>query len=95
MQDAASLMAFYRNRRAELDLSDGSHWHLLIKEIRLSEACSIEEAYAIALTDPIWRRWFERQINSDPACWKAALRHMRDSGDRSLIARQDGRLLVR
>jgi hypothetical protein len=95
MEDTDNLIAFYRARRAELDPSDGSRWYLLIKEIRLLKGCGIDEAHAIALTDPAWRRWLEQQINSNPACRKAALRHIRRNGDASIIAQQDERLAVR
>jgi hypothetical protein len=95
MQRDADLVRFYRERRAELDPSDGNKWYLLIKELRLENCCSLDEAHRIALADPTWRRWLEQRINTDPMCRKSALRHIRRDGEASLIEQAGDKLKVR
>lgn len=76
-------------------MSERSRWILHIKELRAAHDVSIFEAEKIALADPAWQRWVERQIVSDEQCRRMALRHIRDHGDAALIGRDGTRLFVR
>lgn len=76
-------------------MEDRRRWILLIKDLRVEHDASIVEAERIALADPAWRRWVERQINSDTQCRRMALRHIRYSGPASLIERDGDTLKVR
>jgi len=77
-------IAAYRQLRTE---RPQDRWVLYIKELRATHAVSIFEAEKLALSDPVWRRWVERQINADQRCRKAALAHIRYNGAASLIER--------
>ncbi|MEI5681374.1 hypothetical protein AAAK29_23495 [Mesorhizobium sp. CCNWLW179-1] len=70
-------------------------WVLLIKDIRRETGASIFEAERLALSKPEWRRWAERQINTDAECRKMARLHMRMHKTNSLICADGNRLLVR
>jgi len=78
------LIESYRQLRAE---RPQDRWILYIKELRATHGVSILEAQKLALSDPTWRRWVERQINSDQRCRKEALAHIRYNGEASLIER--------
>lgn len=67
-------------------------WIELIKVVREKHGASIDEAHLIVSTQPEWRRWVERQINSDPQCRRMALRHIKYSGPAALLV-QDGETL--
>lgn len=71
---------------------DRDRWIRLIKQLREQHAVGIFEAERIALSIPEWRRWVERQINSDAKCRELALDHLRRHGSASLIS-QDGQTL--
>ncbi|MCW4463579.1 hypothetical protein OK349_17870 [Sphingomonas sp. BT-65] len=73
-------------------MEDRNRWIMLIKGLRVEHDVSIVDAERIALADPAWRRWVERQINSDKQCRRMALSHIRYNGELSLIER-DGELL--
>jgi hypothetical protein len=62
-----------------------NRWVSLIKGIRQERGVGLVEAERIALAQPEWRRWVERQIESDPSCRKMALRHIRERGPTALI----------
>lgn len=95
MKNPATLAAQYREMREARGSDDRSRWLLLIKELRATHQCSIYEAERLALLQPAWRRWVERQINSDRECAKMARNHIRYNGDHALIAEDDGKLIVR
>ena len=76
-------------------MSERDRWILHIKELRIQHAVSILEAERLALADEHWRRWVERQINSDDRCRRMALRHIRDNADEALIYKLGDRLEVR
>ncbi len=95
MQRDETPLQFYKRRRGELSPDDGNRWYLFIKELRVEHDCSLDEAHAIALADPIWRRWLERQINGNPQCRKSALWHMWYHSDAALIEQVQDRLQVR
>jgi len=63
------------------------YWILRLKELRVEYNCSIVEAERRALGDPALRKWAEKQINTQPQCRKMAVRHMRSSGEDSIIKR--------
>jgi len=46
----------------------------------IAHGCDIAEAERIALADPAWRRWVERQINTDIECRRMAQCHIRYRG---------------
>jgi hypothetical protein len=85
---------FYRKLREERHPDDRHGWIYLIKELRVRHGCGIDEAHRIALSQPQWKRWVERQINVDHRCRRMAIRHMRDHGDAAMIQEQNGRLVV-
>jgi hypothetical protein len=68
MEDPSDLAGDYRQLREERS-----------PELRVTHNCSIYEAESLALLQPAWKRWVERQIN----------------GDRALIADDNGKLTVR
>ena len=70
-------------------------WISLIKGVRQEHGVSIYEAERIALAQPEWRRWVERQIGSDMRCRRMALRHLREHGKASLIERDGDTLKLR
>ncbi len=72
-----------------------NRWILYIKDLRAEHAVSILDAERIALADPAWRRWVERQIEHDQQCRRMAWRHIRDHGDAALIGRDGDRLFIR
>ncbi len=76
-------------------MEDRNRWIIRIKELRAKHNVSIIDAERIALSDPNWRRWVERQINSDVRCRRMALSHIRYNGDASLIQRDGDLLKVR
>lgn len=67
-------------------------WIELIKAVREEHGVSIDEAHEIVSTRPEWRRWVERQINSDPQCRRMALYHLKSRGPAAMIV-QEGELL--
>jgi hypothetical protein len=95
MDERESQAQFYRQLRDEPGPNDRQRWILLIKELRVTHNCSIHDAERIALLDPIWKRWVERQINSDPQCKKMARYHIRHNGDAALLIENEERLTVR
>ena len=72
-----------------------NRWIRHIKQLRTENDIGLLEAERMALADPAWRRWVERQINTDGQCRRMALRHIRDRGDDALIQRAGDRLRVR
>jgi len=74
---------------------DHSRWIQIIKQLRQEHGVGLFEAERIALLRPEWRRWVERQINSDAACRKAALSHLRRHGSNSLVLQEGQTLRVR
>ncbi|RUX24252.1 hypothetical protein EOA23_22505 [Mesorhizobium sp. M2A.F.Ca.ET.042.01.1.1] len=73
-------------------MEDRNRWILHIKELRFRQGASILEAERIALSDPHWRRWVERQINTDERCHKFARSHMKANREAALIYK-DGEML--
>ena len=71
---------------------DRNDWIKEIKRLREQHGVSIFEAEALALGDPVWRRWVEKMINSDERCRRMAMSHIRYNGDAALIE-LDGDLL--
>jgi hypothetical protein len=92
--DVEEPAAYYRRLRTERGPEDRSRWALLIKELRLTHGCSIYEAEKLALAQPVWKRWVERQITHDFRCARMARSHIRYNGDRALIAEENGRLII-
>lgn len=76
-------------------MEDRKRWIGLIKDLRVEHDVGIIDAERIALADPAWRRWVERQINNDKACRRMALRHIRYNGGASLLVRDGDALRVR
>lgn len=76
-------------------MEDRNRWIGLIKDIRAERDAGIIDAERIALADPAWRRWVERQINNDETCRRMALRHIRYNGEASLLERDGDALRVR
>lgn len=76
-------------------MEDRNRWILLIKDLRVEHDTSILGAERLALGDPAWRRWVERQINNDKQCRRMALNHIRYNGEASLIERDGDILKVR
>ena len=76
-------------------MQDRNRWIKLIKELMIARHLSQLEAERIALADPQWRRWVERQINNDMRCRRMALSHIRDNERAALIERQGETLKVR
>lgn len=70
-------------------MPERNQWMLHLKQIRTVHGCGIAEAERIALADPAWRRWVERQINTDVECRRMAQRHIRYRGDDALIERDN------
>lgn len=70
-------------------------WIKLIKTLREEHSVSIYEAERIASAQPEWRRWVERQINSDHQCRRMALRHIKNSGSAALLVQVGETLKVR
>ena len=70
-------------------------WIKHIKSLRMERRVSILEAERLALADPTWRRWIERQISTDMRCRRMALSHIRNNGDAALIRRDGEKLKVR
>ena len=71
---------------------DRNDWVREIKRLREQHGVNIFEAEALALGDPVWRRWVEKMINSDERCRRVAVSHIRYNGDAALIE-LDGDLL--
>lgn len=76
-------------------MPDRNQWILHIKELREQRGVGIFEAEQLALAEPHWRRWVERQINSDERCRRMAVSHIRYNGDAALIERRGDTLVVR
>lgn len=76
-------------------MQERNRWIMQIKVLREERNASILEAERIALTDPGWRRWVERQINSDERCRRMALYHIRQNGEAALIKLDGEELKVR
>jgi hypothetical protein len=72
-----------------------NRWISHIKQLRHEHDVGLFEAERIALAEPEWRRWVERQINSDIKCRKAARSHMQMHGPASLIYQDGDALKVR
>jgi len=70
-------------------------WITLIKDLRQENGVSILEAERIALGKDEWRRWVDRQINTDMRCRRMALFHIRSNGIASLIEKDGDKLKVR
>ena len=75
-------------------MEDRNLWIGLIKDLRVEHDVGITDAERIALADPAWRRWVERQINNDKTCRQTALRHIRYNGEASLLERDGDALRV-
>ena len=76
-------------------MNERMRWIKLIKTLREERGVDIYEAEQLALEQPEWRRWVERQINSDPQCRKMALRHIGHHGPAALVIQAEGSLKVR
>ncbi|MGK6321357.1 hypothetical protein [Sphingomonas sp. DT-204] len=76
-------------------MAERDRWILHIKELRAAHGVSILDAERLALTDPPWRRWVERQIATDERCRRMALRHIRYNGDAALLRLEGDCLFVR
>jgi hypothetical protein len=76
-------------------MEERNRWISLIKELRGQHGISILDAERLALADPAWRRWVERQINGDTRCHRMALSHIRYNGDAALLERDGEALKVR
>ena len=77
-------------------MSEERHrWIELIKSIRQEHGISLFESERMALRQPEWRRWVERQINHDVRCRRMARFHLRERGSESLIYEDGGLLRVR
>lgn len=72
-----------------------NRWTSHIKQLRQERDVGLIEAERIALAEPEWRRWVERQINTDIKCRKVARSHMRLHGPASLIYQDGDTLKVR
>jgi len=70
-------------------------WIKLIKMLREKHGVSLYEAQRIASAQSEWRRWVERQINTDQQCRRMALRHIEYSGSAALLIRDGETLKVR
>lgn len=75
-------------------MEDRNRWIMHIKALRREHGVGILEAERIALTDANWRRWVERQINSDVRCRRMALSHIRNEGEAALLRRDGDQLTV-
>jgi hypothetical protein len=95
VENLEELADYYRKARDALAPEDGQRWIMLIKELRATNGYGIAEAERDALSQPAWRRWVERQINSDPKCAKSARFHIRYRGADALIEERDGRYVIR
>lgn len=73
-------------------MEDRNSWILYIKEVRARHGVNLLEAERIALSDPHWRRWVVRQINTDGRCRRFARSHMAANRQASLVYR-DGEVL--
>ena len=76
-------------------MEERHRWILRIRETRQRHDCGIFDAERLAVAEPNWRRWVERQINADAKCRRMALRHIRFHGTASLIDQAGDRLFVR
>lgn len=76
-------------------MEERDRWIELIKGLRAEHGCSLDDAHRLAWAMPEWRRWVERQINTDPKCRKRALHHIRHQGAAALLEDRLGRLSVR
>ena len=76
-------------------MPDRERWIRHIKELRARDHVSIFEAERITLSDPSWKRWLERQINTDQRCHRMALYHVKLHGEAGLLMEEDGVLKVR
>lgn len=76
-------------------MEERNRWILLIKELRARHGTSILEAERIALSDPNWRRWVERRLETDAQCRRMGLRHIRLNGADALLVRDGDLLKVR
>lgn len=93
IDDFASNAAIYSPKPRRME--DRSRWIVLIKNLRVEHSCGIIDAERIALADPAWRRWVERQINNDKTCRRMVLRHIRYNGEGSLLGDDGDALRVR
>ncbi len=73
-------------------MTDRNRWIHHIKNVRAEYGIGLFEAQKVALADPQWRRWVERQINTDSQCRRMALYHIRIHGPDALIAADGNRL---
>ncbi|KQN37525.1 hypothetical protein ASG37_10815 [Sphingomonas sp. Leaf407] len=76
-------------------MADRDRWILHLKDLRAAHGVSILDAERLALADPAWRRWVERQIVTDERCRRMGLKHIRYNREASLIGRDGDRLFVR
>ncbi len=76
-------------------MAERDRWIRHLKELRATHGVSIFDAERLALTDPAWRRWVERQIVTDERCCRMALQHIRYNGKVALIGRDGDQLFVR
>lgn len=61
---------------------DRMRWIIQIEQLREEHGVSIYEAERMALSSEEWRRWTERQINSDKQCRKMELFHIDRHGEK-------------
>ena len=78
-----------------LKTEDRDRWVTLIKTLRQTYDVDLFEAERLALSKPEWRRWVERQINSDRRCRRMALTHIRTHGPLALVIKDGDRLNIR
>lgn len=76
-------------------MQERDRWITHIKSLREEHNASILKAERIALADLAWRRWVERQINSDERCRRMAHSHIRYNGEAALIKRDGAGYKVR
>lgn len=76
-------------------MHDRMRWTAHIKALRAKHGVSLDEAHLLASRQPEWRRWVERQVNSDPRCRQMALRHIRHLGRGALLFEAGEMLRVR
>jgi hypothetical protein len=76
-------------------MEERDRWIRLIKDLRIEHNISLPDAEKMALTRPEWRRWVQRQIDSDLRCKRMARRHIEYRGEDALLERQGDRFVLR
>jgi len=68
-------------------------WILLIKELRVLHQVGLLDAERLALSNPHRRRWVEMIVNTRHGK-SAAISHINENGDRSLLREEAGHFYV-